>query len=248
MASTVVSGPDRAWIPTHSQATDYFSHVPRAAIREPDRENNFVPSGFPKSIISPTAWTGADFANDTGRQRNTLTLNDAQITELEQACDNFKELHLPLEYVSPALFPLPTLGNKLKTMATELTSGVGFFHIRGLDPQRYSNETNVILYLGIATYIGGKRGRQDEFGNMLLHLTDLGSAAAPDNERQAPYSNVGQPFHTDVGDIIALYSLGEAECGGMSQLASTATVYNEIVKTRPDIIRLLSSPSWIFDR
>ena len=123
------------------------------------------------------------------------------------------ELHLPLEYVSPESFPLPTLGNKLKTMATELTSGVGFFHIRGLDPQRYSNERNVILYLGIATYIGGKRGRQDELGNMLrafphedgflwricwtdirdtVHLTDLGSAAAPDNERQAPYSNVGQ--------------------------------------------------------
>jgi len=25
-----------------------------------------------------------------------------------------------------------------------------------------------------------------------VHLTDLGSAAAPENERQAPYSNVGQ--------------------------------------------------------
>lgn len=31
-------------------------------------------------------------------------------------------------------------------------------------------------------------------------------------------------------------------------MASTATVYNEIVETRPDIIGLLSSPSWIFDR
>jgi hypothetical protein len=45
-----------------------------------------------------------------------------------------------------------------------------------------------------------------------------------------------------------LYSLGEAEFGGESQLASMATVYNEIVKTRPDIIRLLSTSSWIFDR
>lgn len=25
-----------------------------------------------------------------------------------------------------------------------------------------------------------------------VHLTDLGSAAAPESERQAPYSNVGQ--------------------------------------------------------
>lgn len=78
-----------------------------------------------------------------------------------------KELGLSFEYVSQESFPLPTLGNKLKALAAELTSGVGFFRVRGLDPQRYSNETNVVLYLGISTYIGAKRGRQDEFGNML---------------------------------------------------------------------------------
>jgi hypothetical protein len=39
--------------------------------------------------------------------------------------------------------------------------------MRGLDPKRYSNETNLVLYLGISTYIGGKLGRQDERGNML---------------------------------------------------------------------------------
>ena len=77
------------------------------------------------------------------------------------------ELGLSLEYISQESFPLPTLGNKLKTLATELTSGVGFFRVRGLDPQRYSNDINVVLYLGISTYIGAKRGRQDERGNML---------------------------------------------------------------------------------
>ncbi len=59
------------------------------------------------------------------------------------------------------------MGEKLRTLAKQLTGGVGFFHIRGLDPQRYSNETNVVLYLGISAHIGGKRGRQDERGNML---------------------------------------------------------------------------------
>ena len=59
------------------------------------------------------------------------------------------------------------MGDKLKNLATELTSGVGFFHIRGLDPQRYSNLVNVVLYLGISSYVGGRRGRQDELGNML---------------------------------------------------------------------------------
>ena len=77
------------------------------------------------------------------------------------------ELDLPLESITQESFLLPTLRDKLKALAAELTHGVGFFLIRGLDPHRYSNLTNIIIYLGISSHIGGKRGRQDELGNML---------------------------------------------------------------------------------
>ena len=93
------------------------------------------------------------------------------------------ELDLPFECISQESFLLPTLGDKLKTLAAELTSGVGFFHIRGLDPQRYSNLMNVILYLGISSYVGGRRGRQDELGNMLRALlvgNDVPPVAVPE--------------------------------------------------------------------
>jgi hypothetical protein len=82
------------------------------------------------------------------------------------------ELGIPLQEISRTTFPLPTLGDKLKALAKELTSGVGFFHIRGLDPTKYPNGTNVVLYLGISTYIGERRGRQDELGNMLRASLD----------------------------------------------------------------------------
>jgi hypothetical protein len=94
-------------------------------------------------------------------------------------------------------------------LAKEITNGRGFIVLRGLDPTRYSKSKNIVIYVGIASYIGNRFGRQDEYGNMLreyaklqkgcavglicvVHLTDLGSAAAPDNERQAPYSSVSQ--------------------------------------------------------
>jgi hypothetical protein len=77
------------------------------------------------------------------------------------------ELGLPLEHISQDTFTLPTLGKKLEALAAELINGVGFFIIRGLDPQRYSNQVNVVIFLGISSYIGEKRGRQDELGNML---------------------------------------------------------------------------------
>jgi hypothetical protein len=76
-------------------------------------------------------------------------------------------LNLPFESVSQELFPLPTLGNKLKTLTKKLTGGVGFFLIRGLDPKQYSSEANLVMYLGVSAYIGDKRGVQDERGNML---------------------------------------------------------------------------------
>jgi hypothetical protein len=76
-------------------------------------------------------------------------------------------LNLRFESISQELFPLPTLSSKLKDLAKVLTNGVGFFLIRGLDPKQYSSEVNLIMYLGISSYIGDKRGRQDERGNML---------------------------------------------------------------------------------
>jgi hypothetical protein len=59
-------------------------------IVEPDRENRRMPAGFPKLIVSPTAWTGVDFENDPGTERYTLRLDEAQVKELEQACHTFK--------------------------------------------------------------------------------------------------------------------------------------------------------------
>jgi hypothetical protein len=93
------------------------------------------------------------------------------------------ELDLPLECISQESFLLPRLGDKLKNIAAELTGGVGFFHIRGLDPLRYSNLMNVVLYLGISSYIGERRGRQDELGNMLrasLMENDVPPVAVPE--------------------------------------------------------------------
>ncbi|KAG0645687.1 Taurine hydroxylase SAT17 [Hyphodiscus hymeniophilus] len=222
--------------------SDYFSQTKSSSSTNRD---NGVPAGFPKAIVSPSVWSGKDLVDEM--RRYALTLEESHIKEIEQACKRFRELGLTMERVSQETFPLATLGEELKTLAAQLTNGVGFFVLRGLEPERYSNEENVVIYLGISSYIGETRGRQDEQGNMLLHLTDLGSALAGDHERQAPYSSVGQPFHTDTGDIVGLYSLGEAAVGGESNLVSTAVVYDELIKTRPDIIRLLASSSWVFD-
>jgi hypothetical protein len=64
-------------------------------------------------------------------------------------------------------FPLPSLGAKLELLAREVHSGKGFCNIRGLKPDDYSPEDNVLLYLGVASYFGERRGKQDDDGYML---------------------------------------------------------------------------------
>ena len=69
--------------------------------------------------------------------------------------------------MSPSNFPLPGLSQRLRGAALNVHHGCGFTILRGLNPDDFSQEENIILFLGLSSYIGPKRGRQDEDGNML---------------------------------------------------------------------------------
>ena len=60
--------------------------------------------------------------------------------------------------VEPATFPLPTeLRNRLRAVGYNLHKGMGITVLRGLVPKRYSDEDNLIIHAGIASYIGVER-------------------------------------------------------------------------------------------
>ncbi|KAM0424267.1 hypothetical protein ACHAPT_010412 [Fusarium lateritium] len=76
-------------------------------------------------------------------------------------------LELDGSEITESNIPLPNLGEKLHALSVDLYDGKGFFTLRGLDPSEYSAEDNVIMYLGLSSYIALTRGKQDEEGNML---------------------------------------------------------------------------------
>jgi hypothetical protein len=71
------------------------------------------------------------------------------------------------DQISKSLFPLPNLGPKLDKLSEDIHSGQGIIVLRGLEPGRYTDLENVILYTGISSYIAEKRGCQDRGGTML---------------------------------------------------------------------------------
>ena len=82
-----------------------------------------------------------------------------------------EELGLNVEEVNPRNFPLPSLALRLRSLVLELHNGRGFFVLRGLDLTKYLPEDNTLIYVAIASHIAGKRGKQNEDGDIFsMHL------------------------------------------------------------------------------
>lgn len=154
--------------------------------------------------------------------------------------------------ISPDTFPLPKLHAVLREISNEVHNGHGFKVIRGLPVDSYTREENVTIYTGLSSHVAPIRGRQDNKWEgkpadvLVAHVKDLSQSC---NTRDIPGPVVTadkQVFHTDSGDVIALFCLSEGESGGESYIASTCHVYNELAATRPDLIKTLSEP-WPFD-
>ncbi|KAJ3549656.1 hypothetical protein NM208_g396 [Fusarium decemcellulare] len=204
-----------------------------------------VPEGFPEQLKGDVVWDGATLAETYDW---TYVLNDEQLAEIDRAVAHFKSLNLSFGYITEETFPLPSLHSELRRLSRELHSGHGFFVIRGIQVDKHSREENIIIYAGLSTHIAKERGRQDHKYDgkpaavVLTHIKDL-SHSDTDIIGSPAYTTDKQVFHTDSGDIVALFALETAKEGGASKLTSTWKVYNEIARTRPDLIHTLSE-SW----
>lgn len=117
--------------------------------------------------------------------------------------------------------------------------------IRGIDPSRYSVEDNITVFLGIASYIGNVHGVQDRQGSMLSHITDSKNwkGVAPEL-RHGIHTTSQLPWHTDMGvDCLALHVRGLADRGGHTWIASSWTIFQELLSF-PDTLEVLASPKW----
>ena len=52
-------------------------------------------------------------------------------------------------------------------VSQNLHEGTGFAILRGLDSRKHTPEDNLIIFLGLASYIGDIRGVQDKHGTMI---------------------------------------------------------------------------------
>ncbi|MGW1060045.1 TauD/TfdA family dioxygenase [Micromonospora rubida] len=193
-------------------------------------------------VRGPADWR-ADQLADGGRWR--FTVDDAQRAELRAAVAAVDAAGIPLDGLSRAGFPLPTLGPELDGLAAEVTGGCGVGMVRGLPVAGLTERGCELLALGVAAHLG-RLIPQGPDGVLLRHVRDRGADPARPTTRSYEHRR-GIGYHADPTDVVALLCVRPARSGGLSTVVSSVAVHNEVVRTRPDLARVLYQPWW-YDR
>jgi|TARA_B110000971_G_scaffold138533_1_gene141636 hypothetical protein len=193
---------------------------------------------LPPKQTSASAWIGNDLAKRCNEWLKDLT--PADISELERAAEPLVTEQFNIGAMTKAQFKLPNLSQKLTALRGELISGRGFSVLRGLPVGNYSEREAATIFYGVGTHLGLARS-QNAAGHVLGHVRNLGTSSNDPNVR-IYQTTERQTFHTDSTDVVGLICLQPAKSGGLSQLVSAQTIYNEMLKSRPDLLKLLLQP------
>ncbi|AWB35336.1 TauD/TfdA family dioxygenase [Orrella marina] len=188
----------------------------------------------PEQIAGPSAWLGPQMTDQTDWIHE---LDAADVQEILSAIQVFRAGEHAFDEISPQTFVLDSLGDKLRRILNEVQHGRGFVLIRGFPVDQLDQEGCAIGYLGMGSYLGAFRS-QNAKGHLLGHVRDIGRDIRDANTRYYQ-TNRALEYHTDSCDIVGLLSLRTARAGGDSRLVSSVSIYNEMMRTRPDLAQVL---------
>lgn len=183
------------------------------------------------------AWYGPDMASRTDW---IYRLNRQDVDELDQAIAHAQTTGVDLLALRREHFPLSRLAEHLRELRRALLHGRGFFVVRGVPVERYSIEQAAIAFLGMGHYLG-EPVSQNGKGHILGHVKNLG-LDFKDPETRGYQTNARLSYHTDYSDAVGLLCLQTSRSGGESSIVSSTTLWNELVKRRPDLAQAMTAP------
>ena len=192
---------------------------------------------LPPDVEDRSAWYGSGIADDTDWIEQIST---EEVGEVEAAIQEFERSGVEIENVTAEDFPLPTLNLRLQQILDEVLNGRGFVLIKRLPIERWTRRQAAIAFLIIGAQLGNLR-MQNADGHLLGHVRDLGRSSDDPNTR-IYQTRERQTFHTDSCDVVGLMCLQTAKSGGLSSLVSSTTIFNEMRRRRPDLLRVLMEP------
>jgi hypothetical protein len=201
-------------------------------------------------LAGRAGWYGREL-DQSGAWIRALT--DSHRAEIDAALARAKRARLPLFGFGRDDFPLPTTAALLAEIGDELENGLGAVRLRGLPVDRYSDDDIRQIFWGLGRQLGTavyQNARGEIMGEVrdetrLSDKTFEASEAGKVVSSRARARSAGPlRWHTDRCDVIALLCVRNAKTGGISKLTSIVTIYNEILRRRPDLLALLSQDYW----
>jgi hypothetical protein len=185
-------------------------------------------------VVDPAGWSPESLGPvDDWAYR----LSEDDHDEIIAAVDHFRQCRLPLPDVTQETFPLSRLKHVLADIRRELIDGRGMVMVRNFPLDRLDREGVAIAYMGLGSYLGDKMV-QNKYGHVLGHVKDIGENYGTTGRSYNTSAEVR--FHSDACDYVGLLCLHPAKSGGTSRVASSVTLYNTMLKRRPDLVAVLT--------
>ncbi|MFZ9015218.1 MAG: TauD/TfdA family dioxygenase, partial [Alphaproteobacteria bacterium] len=184
-------------------------------------------------IQDQSLWVRDDFnANNDWKMPIPLDV----VTDIEAALTGLKQKALHPRDIRPEHFPLPNSKAFLKSVNQAIEVGPGFALLTGFPTQQLGAADASIAYQGFMSHFGNI-AIQNRIGEYVVEVSDKGRGLGP--QARGHYGNAELNFHADGGNAVSLLCLETAPQGGQSLLIGAASVYNAILRERPDILPIL---------
>lgn len=193
---------------------------------------------LPKILEPECEWTAQDLADEAGW---TEVFSAAELGELDAALRAALEKSSDILEIGRDDFPLPGLSARLLEIESTLMEGRGFVRLRGVDRERYSQAEMEMLYWGIGMHLGSPWA-QNKHGHVLGDVTDQGKTGREGDARGNEIGGAALPFHCDGSDLVGLLCLTNGIEGGLSAVANSVKVHNELVREAPELAAELYKP------
>jgi hypothetical protein len=187
-------------------------------------------------VAGAQAWHGPDAARDVDEW--LLHLDNREIEELRGSLRYLPDDPDVLLALRSADVPLPVLAPRLAAIRRRVLHGAGFAVLRGMPVMDMTVREAARIFWGIGLHLG-RATPQNARNQVLGHLRDTGRDYG-NPEVRGYQTSARLPYHTDYADIVALLCFRPAESGGHSSLVSSASVYNEMLRRRPDLVTALA--------
>ena len=199
--------------------------------------HSVITDTLPPEVRDRSAWYGSEIAERTDWVER---LSEAEIAKLENVVNELTTAQIDLTSITANDIELPTLATRLQRLLEEVLHGRGFVLIKGLPVERWTKRQAALAFLSVGVHLGNLRMQNAE-GHLLGHVRDMGRSSADPNTR-IYQTRERQTHHTDSCDVVGLLCLRAAKSGGLSSLVSSTTIFNEMRRRRPDLLKVLLDP------